>query len=139
MTQLTLFSDLTTSLAPAAPVVAPVVAPTSSAAEAPQTGGEKKSEQDTLLKLATLIRDGRAQIEAQSRSRSRPVQSIGDLAQSVLLRHDLVARRRAVAAENRAAAVRDEVACTVAAPNAAATRVPAVGLVQTPAQVHVAS
>ncbi|EMI54346.1 hypothetical protein RSSM_04225 [Rhodopirellula sallentina SM41] len=76
-----------------------------------------------MLRLAQLIRNGRDQMEAQSRVRSRPVQSIGDLAQAVLLRHDLVARRRAAAAQ-----------ATVTA-----TRVPTVGLAQTPAEVHVAS
>ncbi len=75
MTQLTLFSDLTASC----------------------TGDTHKTELDTLSKLATLIRDGRTQMKAQSQRRSRPIQSIGDLAQSVLLRHDLVARRRTAA------------------------------------------
>lgn len=61
----------------------------------PSTSAVKASEPDTLLKLAALIREGRDQLEAQSRRRSRPVQSIGELAQSVLRRHDLVASRRA--------------------------------------------
>lgn len=73
MTQLPLFSDLTASC----------------------TGNTHSTELDTLSRLATLIRDGRTQMKAQSQRRSRPIQSIGDLAQSVLLRHDLVARRRA--------------------------------------------
>ncbi|TWT66097.1 hypothetical protein [Allorhodopirellula solitaria] len=77
MTQLTLFSDLS-------PAAATDTDPT---------------ELDTLSKLASLIRQGRTRMQTQSQQRSRPIQSIGDLAQSVLLRHDLVARRRA-AAEN---------------------------------------
>ncbi|TWT92596.1 hypothetical protein [Neorhodopirellula pilleata] len=79
MTQLTLFADLTPG---AVPVPAPVVVP-------------KADEANGLMQLAELIRQGREQMQAQARRRSRPVQSIGDLAQAVLLRHDLVARRRA--------------------------------------------
>ncbi|MBB3207799.1 hypothetical protein FHS27_003626 [Rhodopirellula rubra] len=148
MTQLTLFSDLTASPVPVSPSISSSsgqsVAPkdcSSAAADAPRATESKSGEQDTLLKLATLIRDGRAQMEAQSRVRSRPIQSIGDLAQSVLLRHDLVARRRAAASASNHSADRvcEEVASTVAASSAAATRVPVVGLAQTPAQVHVAS
>ncbi|WP_236621241.1 hypothetical protein [Rhodopirellula sallentina] len=123
MTQLTLFSDLATSIAPTAPQSAIENTASPEATNASPTSQPKNGEQDTLLRLAQLIRNGRDQMEAQSRVRSRPVQSIGDLAQAVLLRHDLVARRRAAAAQ-----------ATVTA-----TRVPTVGLAQTPAEVHVAS
>lgn len=80
------------------------------------------------MKLAELIRHGREQMETQSRRRSRPVQSIGDLAQAVLKRHDLVAQRRAAslqAASQHAASLRD----TSGQAN----------LADTPSEVHVAS
>ncbi len=95
MTQLTLFSDLSHSA----------------------TANPDHTDLDTLARLAILIRDGRAQSQAQAQRRHRPIQSIGNLAQSVLLRHDLVARRRA----------------------AAVTRLPMVELEISPAPVQVAT
>ena len=108
MTQLTLFSDLTAS----------------------HPSGVSKPELDTLSRLATLVRDGQAQMKAQSQRRSRPIQSIGDLAQSVLLRHDLVARRRAAAASP---------ASVVAVSQPTVTRLPVVAVEHVPAPVQVAS
>lgn len=102
MTQLTLFADFSAS----------------------RTTAADKIELDTLSRLATLIQEGRAQMKAQSPRRSRPIQSIGDLAQSVLRRHDLVARRRA-AANNPAPST--------------VTRLPVVSVKHTPAHVQVAS
>lgn len=61
--------------------------------------------QDSLLVLAELIRQGRDQIEAQARRRGQPIQQIGDLAQAVLYRHDLVAHRRAAAVNAAATSV----------------------------------
>ncbi|SMP71578.1 hypothetical protein SAMN06265222_11477 [Neorhodopirellula lusitana] len=88
------------------------------AAEADCNKDLPANEQDTLMKLAGLIREGRDQMEAQNRRRTRPVQSIGDLAQLVLERHDLVARRRAAHQEKKSAMV---------------------GFADTGSQVHVAS
>lgn len=122
MTQLTLFSDQTITPSTATPAVS--------------TNRSSTGQRDSLLKLAQRVRDGRAAAQAQARLRSRPIQSIGDLAQSVLIRHDLVARRRAAANEQAAGAIAD---ATAVASQAASTRVPAIGLAQTPAQVHVAS
>ncbi|EMB16768.1 MULTISPECIES: hypothetical protein [Rhodopirellula] len=82
MTQLSLFD----AIAPVSPVIASV-----SATAAPKSNGSDNS----LLALAELIREGREQLESQRASTERPIQRIGDLAQAVLRRHDLVARRRA--------------------------------------------
>ncbi|PHQ33575.1 hypothetical protein [Rhodopirellula bahusiensis] len=86
MTQLSLFD----AIAPISPVIAPAPA-----AAAPKTNNTSNGSDNTLLALAALIREGREQIEAQRASTERPIQRIGDLAQAVLRRHDLVARRRA--------------------------------------------
>ncbi|MEM6364827.1 MAG: hypothetical protein AAF745_10395 [Planctomycetota bacterium] len=48
---------------------------------------------DDLLKLAELVRQGRDRIR-KSLPATAPAACIGDLAQSVLRRHDLVAQRR---------------------------------------------
>lgn len=108
MTQLTLFADLNASR--------PVTADTMEL--------NTLSSLATLSNLATLIRDGRARMEAQSPRRGRPIQSIGDLAQSVLLRHDVVARRRAAA--------------NTPAPRTL-SRLPVVSVQHAPAYVQVAS
>lgn len=47
-----------------------------------------------LIALAHKIRAGREQLAARDRRENR-ISRIGDLARSVLVRHDLVARRRA--------------------------------------------
>ncbi|WDQ16921.1 hypothetical protein [Rhodopirellula sp. P2] len=86
MTQLSLFD----AIAPTSPVIASV-----SVTAAPKTKGANNGSESTLLALAELIRQGREQLEAQRSSTERPIQRIGDLAQAVLRRHDLVARRRA--------------------------------------------
>ncbi|MFG0267433.1 MAG: hypothetical protein ACF8AM_20125 [Rhodopirellula sp. JB055] len=104
MTQLSLFD----AIAPISPVVAsaPVTsAPVTSApvVAAPQANDNTPSgsnhashgTDNSLLALAELIRQGREQLESQRASTERPIQRIGDLAQAVLRRHDLVARRRA--------------------------------------------
>jgi len=136
MTQMTLFSDLTTLTDVTPSLVVPVVTPAASGSKE-----SRKNERDTLSRLAELIRDGRAAAVAQSQARSRPIQSIGELAQSVLLRHDLVARRRAARAQaaDRTAAGRVAAQTSQTPVTATKTRVPVVGLAQTPAQVHVAS
>lgn len=123
MTQLTLFTDL-------APSTVPVVV---SKAESPKKNEARSNvsgESGSLLQLAELIRQGRNQMEAQARRRSRPVQSIGDLAQAVLLRHDLVARRRA--RTNSARTNSGSFAGTGGAARQA-------DLADTPSEVHVAS
>jgi hypothetical protein len=94
MTQLSLFD----AIAPISPVIAsaPVTAAPQTNANTP--GGTNHASQGTdnsLLALAELIRQGREQLESQRASTERPIQRIGDLAQAVLRRHDLVARRRA--------------------------------------------
>lgn len=154
MIQLSLFSDLSPPLASETPVLVPVapVVPrprrvvSTTAAEIaspniPSKAAAAQVEEDTLLKLAVLIRDARAAAQAQSRLRSRPVQSIGDLAQSVLMRHDLVARRRDAA--RRDAAGQDAAETSGRASDSAAvqpaTQMAAAGLAHTPTQVHVAS
>lgn len=143
MTQLSLFADLALNSATAA-VVVPI--PPSSAAQ--KSGTAKAPQQDTLMKLAELIRQGRDQMEAQSRRRNRPVQSIGDLAQAVLMRHDLVARRRAASrqatsrqATSRQAASRQPDSLHTASLRDASLRDAAgqANLADTPSEVHVAS
>ena len=105
MNQMSLFTDLPIHMANAPAVVSKKREPVQPNVDRPKTtestpsiaavaGSDSKSDQDTLLKLAGLIRQGREQMEMQARRRSRPVQSIGELAQAVLERHDLVARRR---------------------------------------------
>lgn len=94
MTQLSLFDAITPnsmtpgSMTPGQPAMVPVVIPVIAASK--QAGSDS-----TLLALAELIRQGRQQLEAERADTSRPIQRIGDLAQAVLQRHDLVARRRA--------------------------------------------
>lgn len=69
-----------------------------------EPAGEPKShripsggpETTSLKELAELIRQGREQLQGQRR-RENTIQPIGQLAQQVLWRHDLVARRRAAA------------------------------------------
>lgn len=91
MTQLNLFADFPGFADASAPHDCPVTAdPIDAVAE---TAG-----QSDLMRLAGLIRQSRLRMEAETRRRSRPIQSIGDLARSVILRHDLVARRRSEAA-----------------------------------------
>jgi hypothetical protein len=131
MTQLSLFADLTNSLPANPTVVVPVIA-TKNAVSTPKPVQVAKAEQDSLLRLAELIRDGRAQMEARTQARSRPIQSIGELAQAVLQRHDLVARRRAKAVQQAAMT-------EIQTGSPALTCLPVVGLAQTPSQVHVAS
>lgn len=101
MTQLSLFD----AIAPVSPVIASVsatAAPATHTAPAPQSSvmpiiaaSKSNGSDNTLLALAELIREGREQLKAQQASTERPIQRIGDLAQAVLRRHDLVARRRA--------------------------------------------
>ncbi|EGF27805.1 hypothetical protein [Rhodopirellula baltica] len=95
MTQLSLFD----AIAPVSPVIASVsatAAPATQSSVMPIIAASKSNGSDnTLLALAELIREGREQLKAQRASTERPIQRIGDLAQAVLRRHDLVARRRA--------------------------------------------
>ncbi|MCC9642663.1 hypothetical protein LOC71_10280 [Rhodopirellula sp. JC740] len=101
MTQLSLFD----AIAPVSPVVVPASAvtasePAASSASKPSSASSNDSGRTddsgtSLLALAELIREGREQLAAHRGTTQRPIQRIGDLAQAVLHRHDLVARRRA--------------------------------------------
>ena len=90
MTQLNLF-DTTFSAA----VVLPSRPESTNRSEAP-AGAERQRDDHSLRQLAELIRQGREQLQGQ-RGRERAIQPIGQLAQEVLRRHDLVSRRRAAA------------------------------------------
>jgi len=141
MTQLTLFTDLTPRAVSGAisgavsvptPVVESVPVVVSKAERAGQAAARPNVSKDSgnLMQLAELIRQGREQMQAQARRRSRPVQSIGDLAQAVLLRHDLVARRRARTNSGRTGTG------SLAGTGVAARQA---DLADTPSEVHVAS
>ena len=134
MTQLTLFADLAPGvvLVPS-PVVVPQAQKGDSTTSRLITSSESEatsSDSKGLMQLAELIRQGREQMQAQARRRSRPVQSIGDLAQAVLLRHDLVARRRA-RSNSRGTASSPLTGAGIASRQA--------DLADTPSEVHVAS
>ena len=107
MTQLCLFDVVT----PATPVIVPATPNKSdSPADLPQTAavGARDSASRDLVALAEQIREGQNQMAANQRAEDR-VSRIGDLAQAVLRRHDLVARRRAAAA-SRASLASSELA-----------------------------
>lgn len=107
MTQLSLFDppatvlDLSAASVPESSPVgpgAPATEPseTSNTRIGRQRGVNNRPAATTLCRLAELIHEGRSNGKT---ARCGGVQRIGDLAQLVLVRHDLVARRKAVRAE----------------------------------------
>lgn len=105
MTQLSLFDAIAAHSAVPVAITTPVATPASAtppasvtppATDVSSTPPSTAASGTKLLALAELVRQGRQQMLDRSRS-PQEIHRIGDLAQSVLRRHDLVAQRRAAA------------------------------------------